>query len=105
MHPEDPHLRVVQDRRSEDAAEGTEARDRERGTGELLAGELPFAAPLGKGLDLARQLLDALGIGVVDDGHEESVRSRYGDSDAEGTVKEQFLVLVVHRRVETRLLA
>ena len=55
---EDRHLRVVDDRRREEAAELAGARDRERRAAELLRRERAGARGLGQPLDLGGELLD-----------------------------------------------
>src|ERR1051325_8168949 len=75
LHLVDAHdgdLGVVQDGRRHDAAELAEAGDAERGAGELLDLGLAGLGARGEVVDLARDVEDALLVGVLDDGHDEA---------------------------------
>ena len=59
----------VYDRGRGDAAELAEARDRDRGAGELVAGRLVAACRLGNAADLGREVVQRAGLGMLHDRH------------------------------------
>ena len=70
--PEDGHLRLVDDRRAEEAAEDAGVRDGEGPALHLLDLELLRARAVGEVVHGAGEAEHVLLVGVVDDGHDEA---------------------------------
>ena len=98
VKPEDRDLRVVDQRRHEEAAELAGARDRERRVAQLVGLERAGARTLGEPVDLGVDLGDREPVAATDDRHDEA---RLGvDGDAEVVAVEQHDLVVVDPRVE-----
>ena len=103
MHAEDAHLGVVEDRRGEQASDRTEARDRERGSRELLARGPTRARGIGEPLDLGGDVEQAEPIRVVHHGHEEALIGGRGHADAVALLHHDARALLVEHRVDDRI--
>src|SRR3954471_47137 len=97
---QDRDLGRVDQRREPRPADAAEARDRERAALHVARLELPLARRARQLAELARDVEDALLVGVLDDRDDESVRRVGGEADVVVALEDE--VVAVERAVELR---
>ena len=102
MEPEDRDLRVVDQRRHEQAAEASGARDREGRIAQVVGMERARACAIGESPDLGIDLGDGEPVAAVDDGHDEPCLGVDGDTDV--VAVEQDDVVLLDARVQLGVL-